>query len=204
MKGLILVLDAMGVIYEAADDVAELLMPFIAEKGGREDPDKIKSLYVRASLGEMETDEFWAALGLPPAVEDEYLARHRLRARLLGFLRHPPPCVDALWCLSNDISRWSQKLRARFALDRFFAGFVISGDVGSRKPDAGIFTIFLAMAGRPAPDCVFVDDRAANLETAARLGFRTVRFGEPKGGDGGEISVVSSFARLEAYLARLE
>ena len=69
MKGLILVLDAMGVIYEAADDVAELLMPFIAEKGGREDPDKIKSLYVRASLGEMETDEFWAALGLSPALK---------------------------------------------------------------------------------------------------------------------------------------
>jgi len=201
MKGLVLVLDAMGVIYEAADDVVELLLPFVAEKGGFDDPDKVKSLYTRASLGEMGTDEFWETLGLSPAVEEEYLARHRLRDGLLDFLRQPPPCVEALWCLSNDISRWSQKLRARFALDRFFAGFVISGDVGSRKPDARIFTAFLERAGCRAADCVFVDDRAANLETAACLGFRTLRFGAPGHGEDGEHPVVSSFVQLTTYMA---
>ena len=203
MKGLVLVLDAMGVIYEAADDVVELLLPFIAEKGGREDPEKVKSLYTRASLGGMETDEFWAAVGLSPAVEEEYLARHRLRDGLLDFLRDPPPCVEALWCLSNDISRWSQKLRARFALDRFFAGFVISGDVGSRKPDAGIFTAFLERAGCRAADCVFVDDRAANLETAARLGFQAVRFGATGIGGDGDYPAVSSFVQLAVHLGKI-
>ena len=40
-----------------------------------------------------------------------------------------------VWCLSNDISEWSKKLRARFGLDRYIRGFVISGDAGVRKPE---------------------------------------------------------------------
>ena len=79
---------------------------------------------------------------------------------------------------------------------------MISGDVGSRKPDAGIFAAFLDRAGRPTADCLLVDDRAANLEVVARLGFQTIRFGEPKRGGGGEPPAVPSFAQLRDYLMR--
>ena len=34
MEDIVLVLDAMGVIYTAADDVEELLVPFVKERGG--------------------------------------------------------------------------------------------------------------------------------------------------------------------------
>ena len=44
-----LVLDAMGVIFESADDVAELLIPFIAEYGGSQGEDLIQAAYVRGS-----------------------------------------------------------------------------------------------------------------------------------------------------------
>lgn len=36
------VLDAMGVIYSAADDVAELLIPFVRASGGTVDAEGIK------------------------------------------------------------------------------------------------------------------------------------------------------------------
>ena len=47
----ILVLDAMGVIYQSCDDVEELLVPFIREQGSNIDKKTIEDLYTRASLG---------------------------------------------------------------------------------------------------------------------------------------------------------
>lgn len=52
-----LVLDAMGVIFQAADDVVELLIPFVTEYGGEEDV--VQSAYLDASLGRISADEFW-------------------------------------------------------------------------------------------------------------------------------------------------
>ena len=46
-----LVLDAMGVIFKSADDVGELLIPFIAEKSGSFDEGVIQAAYLEASLG---------------------------------------------------------------------------------------------------------------------------------------------------------
>ena len=56
----ILILDAMGVLYEAGDDVAELLVPFVG-KHGRSDlsAEAIDRDYVEASLGRMGPDAFW-------------------------------------------------------------------------------------------------------------------------------------------------
>lgn len=39
-----LVLDAMGVIYSVGDDVADLLCPFIEERGGESDRSRIELL----------------------------------------------------------------------------------------------------------------------------------------------------------------
>ena len=54
-----IVLDAMGVIFRAADDVAELLIPFIAETGGNVSTGIVESTYMDASLGLISVDEFW-------------------------------------------------------------------------------------------------------------------------------------------------
>ena len=73
-----LVLDAMGVLFAAADDVPELLIPFIRSAGGEKDAQTIESLYLEASLGVIDPDAFWVRVGLDPAVEDAYLSKHRL------------------------------------------------------------------------------------------------------------------------------
>jgi len=73
----VLVLDAMGVIYSARDDVKDLLCPFIAEKDGSKDTSKIGRLYLSASLGNISAFEFWKAVGVDPELEDEYLQNIR-------------------------------------------------------------------------------------------------------------------------------
>src|SRR6476619_4241000 len=98
----VLVLDSMGVIYYSADDVAELLVPFVLQHGGTKMRERIESEYIRASLGQITAAGFWKNVGVPPEFEDAYLAQHRLSSDLLAFLDDLPACVDSLWCLSND------------------------------------------------------------------------------------------------------
>ncbi|MFC1982600.1 hypothetical protein ACFLV5_02290 [Chloroflexota bacterium] len=49
----VIVLDAMGVIYSAGNNIRDLLCPFIAEKGGSKNNAKIEKIYHSASLGNM-------------------------------------------------------------------------------------------------------------------------------------------------------
>src|SRR5215471_3593007 len=198
MRKRVVVLDAMGVTYRSADDVAELLVPFVREHGGSRDTEYITREYRCSSLGRMSSAELWQNLGVSPTLEDEYLAGHSLSPGFREFLQTVLPHVDSLWCLSNDVSEWSQKLRDRNELVAHFAGFVISGDVGIRKPDPGIYNVLLSRVGRPAHECIFVDDRVANLDAAQLLGFQTVLFGS------GQLNAghrqVSSFSELRVRL----
>lgn len=174
----ILVLDAMGVIYAVGDDVRDLLCPYILEKGGCRDISKIVELYRITSLGKMTSSEFWSKVGLDPGMEDDYLQKLRLADGLLDFLSEIIP-GRTIFCLSNDVSEWSKKLRNRFDLAKYIDGFVISGDVGFRKPDPAIFKKLLDQAGADSKAIIMVDDSPRNLDTAAELGMATILFRSP-------------------------
>ena len=170
------VLDAMGVLYAVGDDVRDLLCPFIAEKGGSTDTRKIEELYRITSLGQMASREFWQKVGISPGLEDEYLERFRLIDGLLDFLEESKQRGQPVFCLSNDVSEWSKKLRQRFSLDKYIADFIISGDVGMRKPDPAVYRLLLERLNRPAESIVFLDDKVGNLDPAAALGIETILF----------------------------
>ncbi|MEZ5247359.1 MAG: HAD family phosphatase [Acidimicrobiales bacterium] len=61
-----------------------------------------------------------------------------------------------------------------------FDGLVISGREGVVKPDPAIFELLCHRHGVDASSTVFIDDSAANIATADSLGFRTVRFADPR------------------------
>jgi HAD superfamily hydrolase (TIGR01509 family) len=172
----IIVLDAMGVIYSVRNDDRDLLCPFIEEKGGTKDMPKIEILYHSTSLGNMSSAEFWKAVGLDPGLEDEYLQRYKLTDGLTDFLEAVNSQGYEVWCLSNDVAEWSKKLRARFGLDKYVRGFVISGDVGVRKPEQAIFDHLIGQLTASPRDAVVVDDQRINLDVAAALGFSTILF----------------------------
>jgi putative hydrolase of the HAD superfamily len=62
-----------------------------------------------------------------------------------------------------------------FGLRDIFSMFVSSCFVGLRKPEEGIYRMALEMSQRSAQECCFIDDRALNLEGAARLGMHVIR-----------------------------
>jgi HAD superfamily hydrolase (TIGR01509 family) len=178
----VLILDAMGVIFSVGNDDRDLLCPFVEEKGGTKDTSKIQMVYHAASLGNMSSAQLWKAVGLHPGLEDEYLQRYELTDGLTDFLEAVNSQGYEVWCLSNDISEWSKKLRARFGLDKYIRGFVISGDVGVRKPEQAIFDYVIGQLTVSPRDAVFVDDQRRNLDVAATLGFGTILFA-PAGHD---------------------
>jgi putative hydrolase of the HAD superfamily len=62
-----------------------------------------------------------------------------------------------------------------FGLRDIFSSFVSSCFVGLRKPEEGIYRMALDVRQRRPEECCFIDDRALNLEGAARLGMHVIR-----------------------------
>lgn len=67
----------------------------------------------------------------------------------------------------------------KFHLQRNFSAFFSSCYLGLRKPDRAIYSRALEMTQRPATECVFIDDRAENLEGARQVGMRAIHFQSP-------------------------
>jgi len=173
---LLLVLDAMGVIYPVKDDVADLLVPYVARNGGA--PAKVvEECYREASLGNITEDGFWQMVGLSASCEDDYLSEFTLSPGLLEMLDRASGIGLPVAALTNDVPRWSRKLRTRFRLTEYIPTWVVSGEAGCRKPDRGIYESLIAKLGLSDRNAVlFVDDREKNVDTAHRLGWQTLLF----------------------------
>jgi FMN phosphatase YigB (HAD superfamily) len=178
-----LVLDAMGVIFKSADDVAELLIPFIAEKTACCDETIIQTAYLDASLGTISADEFWNRVGVSADLEDEFLARHSINEAVVELLAWAGDNHVPVWCLSNDVGRWSLKLRQRLNIEDHLQGSIISGDVGLRKPDSGIYETLVQACGYPRDNLLFVDDRQKNVLAARALGIESILYAPGTGFD---------------------
>ncbi|KID29250.1 haloacid dehalogenase superfamily protein, subfamily IA, variant 3 with third motif having DD or ED [Prauserella sp. Am3] len=55
---------------------------------------------------------------------------------------------------------------------RHFQHLVFSGDVGMAKPDADIYRLLVERLGCAPSDCLFFDDRQANVDAARAAGLR--------------------------------
>ena len=78
--------------------------------------------------------------------------------------------------LSNtDVIRWTHN-KSAFPEILFFDAYVLSFDVGSVKPESEIFRDALRAAGGIPDRTVFIDDLAANVEAALRLGIEGIVF----------------------------
>jgi 2-haloacid dehalogenase len=81
-----------------------------------------------------------------------------------------------LYGLSNYPAEKFRLDRPRFAFFDWFEDMVISGEVHLSKPDPAIYRLLLEKIGRPAEECLFIDDSAANIASAQKLGFTGIRF----------------------------
>jgi epoxide hydrolase-like predicted phosphatase len=78
--------------------------------------------------------------------------------------------------LSNS---WGANDYPRDVFPELFDAWVISGEVGMRKPEERIFLLAAERIGLPPEQCVFIDDIQANVDAAAALGMAGVLHRDP-------------------------
>lgn len=78
--------------------------------------------------------------------------------------------------LNNEGAELNDYRVRQFDLRRTFTAFFSSCYVGARKPNLQIYQMALNVTQRRPEECLFVDDREANLEPARKLGMDVVHF----------------------------
>ena len=170
----------MGVIFGDGDDLKSLLSPYLIEKGKDISWDNLHGLYRKASVGNITARDFWLGLGFADeeidAVQEEYLSIR------FSFDSEFIECAKVLRqnykiaLLSNDVAEWGAYLRKIHGMDEYIDYVFISSDLGFRKPGPKIYQVALARLNAKPFECVFIDDRIKNIETAKDLGIASILF----------------------------
>ncbi len=85
-----------------------------------------------------------------------------------------------LYGLSNWSAETFPYAREKYDFFELFDDMVISGEVGHVKPDPVIYQMMLDKIGRPAKECLFIDDSLPNIDQANKMGFATIHFQSPE------------------------
>jgi putative hydrolase of the HAD superfamily len=107
---------------------------------------------------------------------DYMLSLSRPMTDVLAFARNLAASGKYFMGTINNESRELNLHRIKkFGLRDVFRVFVSSCFVGLRKPESGIYRLALEITQINPAECCFIDDRALNLECAAKLGMRTIQ-----------------------------
>lgn len=115
--------------------------------------------------------------------------------QVLSLLGRRDPATQ-LVLVTNATSRLPSDL-AVLGLTEYFDAIVNSSEVGAQKPSESVFRFALERAGTVSERALFVDDTAAHVAAAERLGLRSHRFVDYDGlasflGDAGVLVAGSS------------
>lgn len=81
--------------------------------------------------------------------------------------------------LNNESVELNRYRIEKFHLRKYFTAFFSSGFLGVKKPDRAIYHLALQITQRALGECLFIDDRALNLECARLLGMSTIHYQNP-------------------------
>ena len=179
-----LIVDFGGVL---TTDVFESFRAFCEAEGL--EPDAVRDRF----RGDAEARGLLEALELGQITEAEYeprlatvlgVAPEGLIDRLFGGMQPDEAMVEGVRAarragvrtgmLSNS---WGDDRYDRAQLEELFDAWVISGEVGLRKPDPAIYSLAAERLAVAPEQCVYVDDLPGNLKPAAALGMATVLHG---------------------------
>ena len=78
----------------------------------------------------------------------------------------------------QEVIKLLKEQTGRESIDELFTVAYYSHKINYRKPNADIFEFVLKDAGLNASETLFIDDLENNIETAAKLGFKTYQLPE--------------------------
>lgn len=134
-----------------------------------------------AASGEVRERQVWEAvakrLGLDvtqiPGLQRDFWSSEQLDTTLVQFIQSLRPRYK-VGILSNAWSDARFFHNTKFKMNTWVDTAVYSAEVRLLKPDPRIYQIILDELQLPANECVFVDDKPANIQAAEALGMRGV------------------------------
>ena len=168
-----IVLDMYGVIVKQTGDD---FVPYVKQTFPNLSVEEICTPWFKADIGELTSLEVWEAIGFQgdlEKIEEEYLNTIELSDGFIDFVEKVRNKYK-LAIISNDSSRWSEYLREKFDINKYFDVISISGDLKIQKPDERIFLLTIEKLGVKPEDCIYVDDRSGNLNAAKKVGMTPV------------------------------
>jgi putative hydrolase of the HAD superfamily len=162
-----------------------------------------------AELAQLTPEEVYAAVfgsDLEPGYDTGRLSSQEFYHRLLTRFRLdlPYPQFSAMWneifdpmpemeavveqlqaryplyLLSNTNALHFHYIRERFPVLRHFRRFILSFEVGSRKPEPQIFQVLIRAAGHPPERILYVDDKPEFVAAAQHQGLVAWHFTSPQ------------------------
>lgn len=106
--------------------------------------------------------DFWNSIFSPLEGMEEVVAR---LAR-----RYP------LFLISNTNALHFDFIRQQYPLLNVFRKFILSYEVGSRKPEPGIYQFLIGATGLPPQHCLFIDDKLPFITAAHQHGLHAWQF----------------------------
>jgi putative hydrolase of the HAD superfamily len=97
-----------------------------------------------------------------------------------------------MFTLNNEAVELNIYRIKKFGLRKSFSAFFSSCFLGARKPGPEIYRRALDVTQRDPAECLFIDDREGNLESARQLGMHAIRFrdGEQLRNDLSELGII--------------
>lgn len=158
-----------------------------------DDPDEIERFLAEVTTAawnhEQDRGRSWAdavaeLVAVHPEHADLIRAYHERWTEMLGgpiqetvnILAELRDAGVALYALSNWSAETFPVALERYPFLAWFKGIVVSGEVGAAKPEPAVYEALIERHGVVPAESVFIDDQAANVEAARRLGFRGIRF----------------------------
>lgn len=78
--------------------------------------------------------------------------------------------------LTNNTAALNRLLKEKFKIDDLFDSVFNSAEIGLAKPDSKFFKYLLKTIKADSKECLFVDDKIENINTARELGFTAILF----------------------------
>jgi HAD superfamily hydrolase (TIGR01509 family) len=177
-----LILDLGGVIVD--HDNAKCFARLIDLLEERPTPDELAAFIAASGVG----DGSLSAEGLFDQMSARYGSTAGQRSFLAAWTCHFSLKADVydlltklkakrpfVLCSNTNAAHWDY-LNHRYQLDRLADAAILSHECGYEKPMPEIYLLAAQAHGRQPGQCLFVDDRAENIEAAQALGFRTHLF----------------------------
>jgi epoxide hydrolase-like predicted phosphatase len=134
-----------------------------------------------AASGEVSERQVWQTIGAQLGLADsqigelqrDFWACEQLDTTLVAFIQNLRPRYK-IAILSNAWSDARFFHNTKYQMNTWVDTAVYSAEVKLLKPDPRIYQLVLDQLNLPASECVFVDDKPANIQAAQALGMMTV------------------------------